>query len=101
MQLSDKTENVIQIIFPEEKWKYVREIIIERLLSPYPNCGNTEQICLSVLKYSRGQIDRLLIGIEEGAKDYRDLIVSAYFANGNNVHIKWADQVIKENRFVY
>ena len=47
MQLSDKTEKVIKIIFPEEKWKYVREIIIERLLSPYPNCGNTEQICLS------------------------------------------------------
>ena len=100
MQLSDKTEKVIQIIFSEEKWKYVREIIIERLLSPYPNCDNTEQICLSVLKYSRGQIDTLLIGIEEGAKDFRDLIVSAYFATDINAHIKWADQVINEKHFV-
>jgi hypothetical protein len=100
MQLSDKTEKVIQIIFPEEKWEYVRKIIIERLLSPYPNCGNTEQICLSALKYSKGQLDRFLIGIEEGEKDFRDLIVSAYFATDINAHIKWADQVIKENQFI-
>ena len=66
----------------------MRKIIIEGLLSPYPNCDNTEQICLSVLKYSRGQIDTLLIGIEEGAKDFRDLIVSAYFATDINAHMK-------------
>lgn len=98
MHLSEKTEKVIQIIFPEEKWDYVRKIITEKLLSSYPNCNNTEQICLSALKYSRGQLDWLLIGVEEGAKDFRDLIVSAYFATDINAHIKWADNVIKEKK---
>ncbi len=53
-----------------------------------------ERFCFAVLKLGKTSKEKLKQAIELGKTDYRDLLVSAKFANSLTVHDKWASKVL-------
>ena len=97
MRLSERTEKIIKVLFEEELQDEVRNAFFEKLFIPLRKIEVSERICFAALKYSKGELDRLFIALEEGSKDYRDLLVAAYFASDLNAHEKWADSILNKD----
>jgi len=53
-----------------------------------------DRLCFAILKLSKGSEDKFKRAMELARQDYRDLLVSAKFANSTTVHNNWYSRVI-------
>jgi hypothetical protein len=94
VRLSPKTEKHIAALFPASVRSEVAELLLHR-------CGNNlpflekcdefqlERFRFAVLKLSRGDIAELQEAVKLANQDWRDLLVSAGFANDVEAHKRW------------
>jgi len=98
IELSDKTISHIRNLFPENEWEMVNELLTERCGDNLPMVNSdyielAERIRFSVLKLSEGKLDKLLIEIQEAAKDWRDTLVAAGFSDDQKAHLTWQPEL--------
>lgn len=100
IDLSDKTQQLVDIFFPDE----IKEEAIHRVQYacaqnlPFREIDTPEgleRIRFAVLKISNGDIDDLTNAINLANTDWRDALVCAGFANDVGEHNKWADSVLQ------
>jgi len=65
------------------------------IFSDDPSSESYERFCFAVLKIGKTSKEKLIQAIELGKVDYRDLLVSAGFANSLTIHNNWADKVLE------
>ncbi len=99
--LSEKTEQVVQKMFPPEQQQEVRELLIK-------DCGNNlpflqnysaeqlERFRFAALKLSWGKLDGLYEAIILAQTDWRDALVAAGFGNVVTEHSTWADSYLAQ-----
>ena len=99
IKLSDRTQQLIDAIFPDEvKEKAIHHIQYECAQNlPFMDEAtpeDLERIRFAVIKISDRNIDELVRAISLASVDWRDVLVEADFANDIAVHEKWADGVL-------
>lgn len=93
--LSPQTKSKIGILFNKEVRKEVEELLEIECGATIPFCEENspedmERIRFAALKVSGGNIDKLYEAIALAQKDWRDLLVSAEFADDIEAHTKWS-----------
>lgn len=94
IELSEKTELLMQKMFPEADWPEVRALLEEegidkRFSEKEQTPESLERRRFAILKVSNGNIDWLYSEIELSHVDFRDLLMDAGFANGLTEHEWW------------
>lgn len=98
--LSQKTEEILARVFPEEETRRdVRDQLIRECGNGIPFCKNSnpedlERIRFSVLKLSEGDLDKLRQAIGLANCDWRDLFMDAGFGQDIEAHMKWYEQMM-------
>jgi hypothetical protein len=89
--LQPDTLKIIQFLFPEEQRKEIIDILTEECAKGIRpnNQEELERIQIAVLKISGGDLDEFQKAIECSQTDWRDLLVSADFADDVQAHKNW------------
>lgn len=53
-----------------------------------------ERIRFAAIKWSKGDMSRLLAAIDEARRDWRDLLMSAGFGFDVDAHDRWAEEAL-------
>ena len=101
--VSLKTERLVDKYFTADEKIFVMSLLIDECghsMATLPT-GNSkdiaaflERIRFAVLKLSEGDLTNFERAIELANTDWRDLLVSARFANDINAHNTWADTIL-------
>lgn len=94
MELSRKTEKVVELMFGSDEAYEVERLLLEDCSNTVPGCRewsqeSLERIWLSVLKVSKGSMDELRRAVRLANTDYRDLLMSAGFGHDPEAHKSW------------
>jgi len=90
--LSNPTQERLERVFPKEMQSEARDILLEATRAYADYFGETdsfERFHIAALKVSRGDLKELRKAADLMNLDYRDLLVSAKFANDITAHLKW------------
>jgi len=97
--VSEKTKELVEKFYPtdsetvvlqlQDYCDYLSEIFGDKALPE-----NYERFCFAVLKLGESSKEKLNKAVELGKIDYRDLLVSAGFANSLTIHNEWADKIL-------
>ena len=99
LTLSDKTKELVQILFPEDDRKLVENILYTEAADNIPFYEEStpremERIRFSILKLSKGKLDLLDEALTLAKIDWRDLFTAAKFGQPRD-HIKWYDDIVE------
>ncbi|MBU1739829.1 MAG: hypothetical protein KKG35_16995 [Proteobacteria bacterium] len=94
LPLSEETAKKIAALFPESLRDEVRQLLEIECGDNIPFCENAdefsmERIRFAALKVSEGRLEKLLEAVILAQTDWRDLLVSADFAEDVNAHRRW------------
>ena len=97
VDLSERTRNIIGVIFPAENIVDVQLLMREECSKLKLGCDDWsdmqfERIWFGVLKMSNGDSIKLLDAVVLAQADWRDLLMAAGFGDDLDSHSKWADQ---------
>lgn len=97
MRLSPKTEQHIAALFPVGLRSEVAEFLLHQCGNNLPFCEKCdefqlERVRFAALKLSGGDIAKLQGAIKLAQQDWRDLLVSAGFANDLDAHKHWSPE---------
>jgi len=92
--LSDKVEDVIELIFPQDIAPLVREHLLYDCAENIPFCkdhspSQMDRIRLSALRLSNGDYGDLKKAVLLAQKDWRDLFMAAGFGHDPQAHMTW------------
>ena len=81
-------------MFSPDSRAEVAELLIHECGNNLPSCERLdefqlERVRFAVLKLSKGDVDQLKKAIGLAKEDWRDLLVSAEFANDLDAHKRW------------
>jgi len=92
--LSDPTQERLERLFRKEEQPEARKILIDAS-SGYESVfgavsgDSLERFHIAALKTSKGSLEKLRLSADLMQIDYRDLLVTAGFANDIKAHLKW------------
>lgn len=94
IDLSEATIERINALFSIEERREVGDLLTVECGDNIPFCENNdkyqmERIRFSVLKLSKGDMQKLIQAIELAQVDWRDLFMAAGFGEDPKVHKKW------------
>lgn len=94
MRLSPKTERHIATLFPPRLRTEVAELLLHQCGNNLPSSEKDdefqlERVRFAALKLSGGDSGKLQEAVKLANQDWRDLLVSAGFANDVNAHKQW------------
>ncbi|MBL1319532.1 MAG: hypothetical protein COA63_000535 [Methylophaga sp.] len=97
--VSNKTREIVKKNFPrtcENKISKLQDFCeyLSTLFSDKPQPETYERFCFAVLKIAQTSDVKFVTAIELGRVDYRDLLVSADFANSLNSHSEWVNNAL-------
>jgi hypothetical protein len=92
-KLSAETENRISLLFPPDQHQLVRTLLFEECGNNLPFLENLdekrlERFQFAALKLSEGKLDKLDRAIALAKADWRDLLMTAGFEDGD-AHRSW------------
>ncbi len=92
--LSDATFTRIRATFPERDWEAVSVALRDRCGDNLPLVDPAwstlaERIRFAVLKLADGDREALERFIADAARDWRDVLVAAGFADDTEAHLRW------------
>jgi hypothetical protein len=91
IKVGKDTKRKIQRLFSKKQWNLVEKMIVdecsENIIS-YSN-GELERVRQGILKISNGDIKRLKDSIEWAKIDWRDILLTAGFAENPEAHKNW------------
>jgi hypothetical protein len=95
--LSSETERRVDILFDGEDAVIATRLLTNECGRNLPFCENDgplelERLRFAALKISAGSLERLQEAVELAKQDWRDLLVSADFANDVHAHREWIPQ---------
>jgi len=100
LELSEKTETVLENVFLDDATRnHVRTTLIHKCGNNVPFCEDSspeemERIRFSVLKLSKGDINKFHEAVELANIDWRDLFMPAGFGHDTEAHMKWYENRI-------
>lgn len=94
MQLSLDTKRCVDILFPESEREEVVQLLVQECGNNLPFLENQneeglERFRFAALKLSGGNLRKLKDAVQLAKTDWRDLLVSAEFAEHINAHRHW------------
>lgn len=94
IELTERVQEAIQLMFPEEIALLVREQLIYECAENIPFCegcspDQMDRIRLSALKLSDGDYTHLKEAVALAQKDWRDLFMAAGFGCDPEAHLGW------------
>jgi len=97
--LSERTWKIVRVMFPVEQQESVAKLLLTECGNNLPYLNNSDEIELerirfAALKSSRGNVDKLQRAIALAKSDWRDLLMSAGFAESVTEHSEWADNYL-------
>ena len=95
IEINDETRKRIRALFPESSWDEVETLLRDRCgdslpLVGTPSAESAERIRFAVLKLSAGNMESLENAVRDAAVDWRDVLVSADFADDTQAHREWS-----------
>lgn len=101
VSLSGRTIQLINKYFSDNDKSKVMQILMNECRNNLPLSGTWtvsefERIWFAIIKVSDGQFDIFQRAVELAKIDWRDLLVSANFASDVNLHMKWADKLLRD-----
>jgi len=99
--ISNKTREIIKKHYPLESESVIDQLQeycenLSEFFSDETNPETYERFCFAILKLAKSSKEKLKTTIEFAKVDYRDLLVSADFANSITIHNEWAKKVLHE-----
>jgi hypothetical protein len=96
--LSEKVEEVIELMFPQDIAPLVREHLLYECAENVPFCTDyspcqMDRIRLSALRLSNGDYCELKKAVLLAQKDWRDLFMAAGFGHDPQAHLAWKPDV--------
>jgi len=99
--ISPKTKELIEKYYPSESEGVIIQLqeyceYLSEFFSDETNPETYERFCFAILKLAKSSKEKLKTTIDFAKVDYRDLLVSADFANSITIHNEWARKVLNE-----
>jgi hypothetical protein len=94
MNLTEETMQRLEFLFAAESRDEVASLLDRECSNNLPflesaTPADLQRFHFAALKLSRGNLDRLRDAVELAKQDWRDLLVSAGFANSSDAHLHW------------
>ena len=94
IEISHATRKRIEAQFPKEDWQRVSEHLLKECGDNLPLVDSTydalaERIRCAIVKLSAGNYEKLVQEAAGAAKDWRDTLVVAGFADDTKAHLSW------------
>ncbi len=98
-RLSSRTRQLVEKFFGPKQVAEAIQWLEDECGNNLPSCNNAdeygmERIRFSVLKLSKGNMQKLLAAIDEARMDWRDLFMAADFGYDVNAHEEWAKRIL-------
>jgi hypothetical protein len=87
--ISDATRTRLRTLFCESDWEEAETRLATECADNLPLTEEFERIRFAVLKLSQGNMEKLGQMIDEAKCDWRDVLVTAGFAEDVNAHWSW------------
>ncbi len=102
IDLSRPTRGRLELLFSDPERQTAVDLLVQECGDNLPLCEDTspkksERIRFAVLKMSEGDLGKLREAVDLAKLDWRDLLVSAGFANDIRAHLQWWPSEISES----
>lgn len=86
------------LVFPREQREMASALLVKECGTNLPFCADQtpaglNRIRIAALKLSNGDLEKLKTAVDLAKRDWRDLLVSAGFANDINAHEEWLPEI--------
>jgi hypothetical protein len=100
-KLSPRTRQLVEKIFSPKQLDEAAQWLEDECGNNIPFCENydefqMERIRFAAIKWSEGNIRKLLEAIDLGRIDWRDLLMAAGFGYNTRAHEKWAKEILDQ-----
>ena len=97
--LSPRTRQLVDRLFDPAQAEEAARWLEDECGNSLPFCGEHDELAMerirfAALKWSDGDLSRLLAAIDEARMDWRDLLMAAGFGYEVDAHNGWAEAVL-------